>query len=79
MGAKSSHKREIVVGDERFSRVDRDRPVATSAERYVMSESRAPRLAIKEGELFLYSDALRPCAGSRSTRRSASTSATRDS
>ena len=57
MSTKPNHKREIVVGDERFSRLDRERPVATSAERYVMSESRAPRMAIKEGELFLYSDA----------------------
>ena len=75
MGTKPSHKREIVVGDERFARLDRDRRVAASAERYVMSESRAPRMAIKEGELFLYSDAFGTCR-SRSTRPSASTSAT---
>jgi len=34
-----------------------------TAERYVMSASRAPRLAIKEGDLFLYSDELGQASG----------------
>jgi len=52
------NKRDIVVGDEHFAAVDDDRPVSPSAERYVMSESRARRLTIKEGELFTYVDAM---------------------
>jgi glycogen debranching enzyme len=39
-------------------RIEREAPVTTTAERYVMSGSRAPRLVAKEGELFLYTNAL---------------------
>jgi glycogen debranching enzyme len=49
---------EIVVGDESFTPVDRDLPVAVTAERYVMGERRQRRLVIMENELFLYTDAV---------------------
>ena len=48
----------IVVGEEEFSALEDERVVSTSAERYVMGGGRAPRLAIKEGDLFLYTDTL---------------------
>ena len=41
--------------------------VKTTAERYVMSGGRTPRLAIKEGDLFLYSDALGQALGSENS------------
>src|SRR5664279_3012928 len=48
----------IVVGEEKFSALEDERVVTTSAERYVMGGGRAPRLAIEEGDLFLYTDTL---------------------
>ncbi len=43
-------------------------PIVTqSAERYVMSGSRSPLLAIKEGDLFLYSDTLGQIRGGENT------------
>jgi len=48
----------IVVGEEEFSALEDERVVSTSAERYVMGGGRAPRLAIKEGDLLLYTDTL---------------------
>jgi glycogen debranching enzyme len=56
MSTPNDRSRRVVVGDERFAAIAGERPVTTSAERYVMSESRARRLVIKEGELFLYTD-----------------------
>ncbi|HSL95577.1 MAG TPA: glycogen debranching N-terminal domain-containing protein [Thermoleophilia bacterium] len=47
---------EVVVGDERFDAVDREPAVTMAAERYVMSGSRAARLVLKEGDLFLYTN-----------------------
>ncbi len=53
--------------------VGRDRPAAadpvvtTSAERYVMSGGRAARLAIKEGDLFLYSNELGQVPGAENS------------
>jgi glycogen debranching enzyme len=49
---------KIVVGDESFAPLDRERPASTAAERYVMKEPGQRRLVIKEGELFLFTDAL---------------------
>ncbi|MGO8683697.1 MAG: glycogen debranching N-terminal domain-containing protein [Thermoleophilia bacterium] len=54
----SKEQGEIVVGDESFTPVDRDLPVAATAERYVMGERRQRRLVIMENELFLYTDAV---------------------
>ena len=49
----------------------------TSAERYVMSGGRASRLAIKEGDLFLYTNELGQVAGHARTPCSGCTTATR--
>ena len=51
------------AGQERYPGAGGEPVVTTTAERYVMSGGLTPRLAIKEGDLFLYSDALRPGAG----------------
>ena len=48
----------LVVGEEKSPALDDERVVTTSAERYVMGGGRAPRLAIKEGDLLLYTDTL---------------------
>jgi hypothetical protein len=48
----------VTVGDERFAPVGAEPVVTTTAERYVMSGGRAERLAVKEDELFLYTNAL---------------------
>ena len=53
--------------------------VTVSAERYVMSEPPEQRLVIKEGELFLYTDARGRTSRPPRSRRSGSTSATRAS
>jgi len=55
-GTPSGASGEVVVGEERFDAVEREPPVTMVAERYVMSGSRAARLVLKEGELFLYTD-----------------------
>ena len=58
MSRSPEHPSRIVVGEEKFSPLGDEPVVTTSAERYVMSGGRAPRLAIKEGDLFLYTDTL---------------------
>ncbi len=58
MSRSPEHPSRIVVGEEKFSPLGDEPVVTTSAERYVMSSGRAPRLAIKEGDLFLYTDTL---------------------
>ena len=64
MSTSAEHPERIVLGRERFPAVDGEPVVTTSAERYVMRGGRTPRLAIKEGDLFLYSDALGQAPGS---------------
>lgn len=45
-----------VAGGERLDGVEREPAVTMAAERYIMSGSRAARLVLKEGELFLYTN-----------------------
>ncbi|MFA4965351.1 MAG: glycogen debranching N-terminal domain-containing protein, partial [Thermoleophilia bacterium] len=58
---------EIVVGEERFAALAAEPPATTSAERYVMSGARAPRLSLKEGELLLHSDTLGQIPGTENS------------
>jgi glycogen debranching enzyme len=51
-----NRRSEIVIGEERFERLEDVDRVTVSAERYVMSEPLEQRLVIKEGELFLYTN-----------------------
>src|SRR5674476_764715 len=62
----SQHERSS-AGQERYVGAAGEPVVTTSAERYVMSGGRTPRLAIKEGDLFLYSDALGQASGSENS------------
>ena len=64
MSTSAEHPERIVLGRERLSAVDGESVVTTSAERYVMSGGRAPRLVIKEGDLFLYTSELGQAPGS---------------
>jgi glycogen debranching enzyme len=50
-------------GDESSGEVERAPAVTMPAERYVMSGSRAPRLVLKEGDLFLYTNQAGHAAG----------------
>jgi hypothetical protein len=54
-------------GRERYPGAGGEPAVKTTAERYVMSGGLTPRLAIKEGDLFLYSDALGQALGSENS------------
>lgn len=56
MSRAPNRRSEIVIGEERFERLEDADRVTVSAERYVMSEPLEQRLVIKEGELFLYTD-----------------------
>jgi glycogen debranching enzyme len=64
MGTSAEHPERIVLGRERLPAADGEPVVTTSAERYVMRGGRTPRLAVKEGDLFLYSDGLGQAPGS---------------
>ena len=59
----SPSRPESPAGQERYAAAAGEPVVKTTAERYVMSGGRTPRLAIKEGDLFLYSDALGQAPG----------------
>jgi hypothetical protein len=48
----------VSTGEGSLDRIGAERVVTTTAERYVMSGGRAERLAVKEGDLFLYTNAL---------------------
>jgi glycogen debranching enzyme len=54
---------KIVVGEERFDAVEREPAVTMTAERYVMGGTRSPRLILKEGDLFLYTNQAGQAAG----------------
>jgi glycogen debranching enzyme len=54
--SRNPGKDEIVIGDERFERLEEQVRLMEGAERFVMSVPKRRRLVIKEGELFLYSD-----------------------
>ena len=66
-GPRQTRPDPVTVGDERFAPVDAEPVVTTSAERYVMSGGRAERLAIKEGDLFLYTNALGHAPGAENS------------
>ena len=68
MTTPSSRPERHTAGQERFTAAAAEPVVTTTAERYVMSGGRTPRLAIKEGDLFLYSDALGQAPGSERRR-----------
>ena len=67
MTTPSSRPERHTAGQERFTAAAAEPVVTTTAERYVMSGGRTPRLAIKEGDLFLYSDALGQAPGSENS------------
>jgi glycogen debranching enzyme len=67
MSGSSEHPERVVVGHERFSAAGAEPVATTTAERYVMSGGAAQRLAVKEGDLFLYSDELGQAAGSENS------------
>jgi glycogen debranching enzyme len=67
-GPRQTRPDPVTVGDERFAPVGSEDPVVTtSAERYVMSGGRAARLVIKEGDLFLYTNALGQAPGAENS------------
>ena len=67
MSTSSQHPERDVAGQERQPAAGREPVVTTTAERYVMSGGRTPRLAIKEDDLFLYSDALGQVPGNENS------------
>ncbi|MEI6452156.1 MAG: glycogen debranching N-terminal domain-containing protein, partial [Actinomycetes bacterium] len=67
MSTSPSRPERSAAGQERYAGAAAEPVVRTSAERYVMSGGRTPRLALKEGDLFLYSDALGQASGSESS------------
>src|SRR5450756_215944 len=67
MTTSPSQPERSSAGQERYVGAAGEPVVTTSAERYVMSGGRTPRLAIKEGDLFLYSDALGQASGSENS------------
>src|SRR5674476_290819 len=64
MTTSPSQPERSSAGQERYAGAAGEPVVTTTAERYVMSGGRTPRLASKEGDLFLYSDALGQAPGS---------------
>ncbi|HEY5388481.1 MAG TPA: glycogen debranching N-terminal domain-containing protein, partial [Thermoleophilia bacterium] len=64
MSTSSEHPERFVLGRDRLAAADSEPVVTTTAERYVMRGGRTPRLAVKEGDLFLYSDGLGQAPGS---------------
>jgi len=67
MTASPSQPERSSAGKEQYSGAAGEPVVTTTAERYVMSGGRTPRLAIKEGDLFLCSDALGQAPGSENS------------
>ena len=67
MTASSSRPERGSAGQVRYAGAAAEPVVTTTAERYVMSGGRTPRLAIKEGDLFLYSDTLGQASGSENS------------
>src|SRR5665647_3023972 len=67
MTTSPSQPERSSAGQERYAGAAGEPVVTTTAERYVMSGRRTPRLAIKEGDLFLYSDALGQAPGSENS------------
>lgn len=67
MSTRRTDPESVTVGDERFAPVGAEPVVTTSAERYVMSGGRAERLAVKEGDLFLYTNALGHAPGTENS------------
>ena len=63
--SRSQGSPERRQGRER--RADETVVATTSAERYVMSAGRTSRLAVKEGDLFLYSDDLGQVPGAENS------------
>jgi glycogen debranching enzyme len=57
----------VLVGAERPALAGAEPVVTTTAERYVMSGGRAERLAVKEGDLFLYTNALGQAPGAENS------------
>lgn len=66
-GPRQDRPDAVTVGDERAVPAGTERVVTTTAERYVMSGGRAERLAIKEGDLFLYTNALGHAPGAENS------------
>ena len=63
MTTSPSQPERSIAGQDRFGAGGAEPVVTTSAERYVMGGGATPRLAIKEGDLFLYCDALGQASG----------------